>query len=179
MFNLTGASARDKHPGRVLLEFKTRPWGSHYRAEDRSRESGRKQRSCWGTQGWDWKQSTHEAGRLGHVSLGLWTVSSSEDKAKAKVYKRCTLSQILWYKTYIFYFNPHHNKAGITVPILQMRKRRIRKIKNFPRTRQESDIYKQIIIEHLLWLWRNNGKQNKVSAWIFVKKGIMNQHLRY
>ena len=65
------------------------------------------------------------------------------------------------------------------MPILQMRKRRIRKIKNFPRTRQESDIYKQIIIEHLLWLWRHNGKQNKVSAWIFVKKGIMNQHLRY
>lgn len=38
MFKITGASARDKHPGRVLLEFiKTRPWGSHYRADGRSR----------------------------------------------------------------------------------------------------------------------------------------------
>lgn len=61
-----------------------------------------------------------------------------------------------------------------------MRKLRIRKIKKLAQGHDKKvTICKQIITEHLLWLWRHNGKQDKVSTWIFVEKGDMNKHLRF
>ena len=140
MLTITGASARDKHPGRVLPELiKTRPWGSHYRAEGRAREPGRRQRSCWGTQA--------GTGSRAPMAQGDSVISASvfELSAPARIKQRLESAKgVLWVRecgrrldTSFILINPHHNKAGIIMPILPMRKRRIRKIKNFPRCHEK------------------------------------------
>lgn len=77
MLTITGASARDKHPGRVLPELiKTRPWGSYYRAEGRALRSQEGGRELLRDTGRDRKQSTHGAGDFSVISASVFELSA-------------------------------------------------------------------------------------------------------
>lgn len=116
MFKIMGAPARDKPP----LEFiKTRPWGSHSRGEGRSRESGRKWRSCWGTLGWTESRATTK-----HVD-SIMSALVSELSAPVRIKQKLKFAEgMLWVTqcagrlTTLILINPHYNEAGIIMAIL-------------------------------------------------------------
>lgn len=106
--------------------------GSNSRGQGRSRESGREQRSCWGTLGWT--ESSHKVWR------SIMSACTSELLAPVKIKQKLmfakdilSVRQCAGRHPSVMIINPHHNKAGIIMAILHIRKLRSRMI-TCPRT---------------------------------------------